>query len=226
MNKKLYNGKIIGFVLIFITNTFTIFPNEKKEFFGRYVGVVSSTFCKNGVHIKLNNDFKYIDPFGQEWNVPNGSVVDGASIPIFLWSIIGSPLTGKYREASVIHDIACDLKIKPWKEVHRAFYFAMRASGVGELQAKIMYAGVYFFGPRWEENEISIMKDCVTESNPFKLSNAFDDESRMVKAANRSISENRTQNKDLGRDKFDEIEKIINSKPQITLEEIENLKLK
>ena len=31
------------------------------------------------------------------------------------------------------------------------FYEAMLASGVGIARAKIMYAGVYFGGPRWSE---------------------------------------------------------------------------
>lgn len=56
-----------------------------------------------------------------------------------------------YRDASVIHDVACVARTRPWREVHETFYFAMRASGVGEVQAKVMYAAVYHFGPRWPD---------------------------------------------------------------------------
>jgi len=59
-----------------------------------------------------------------------GETVNGASIPQPLWSLVGSPWTGKYREASVIHDYYCDVRIEPWPAVHRMFYYAMLANGV------------------------------------------------------------------------------------------------
>lgn len=92
--------------------------------------------------------FAYVDGSGTRWEVPTGAIVDGASIPRPLWSLIGSPWTGKYREASVVHDHFCDTKMAEWKTVHRNFYTAMLANGVGTIQAKIMYAAVYRFGPR------------------------------------------------------------------------------
>ncbi|HWV51659.1 DUF1353 domain-containing protein [Pseudorhodoplanes sp.] len=94
--------------------------------------------------------FAYIDPNGKHWDVPTGTRVDGASIPWPLWSIIGSPWTGRYREASVVHDYFCDTKTAPWKLVHRNFYTAMLANQVDGIQARIMYAAVYRFGPRWD----------------------------------------------------------------------------
>jgi Protein of unknown function (DUF1353) len=42
------------------------------------------------------------DPDGQKWTAPGGSVVDGASIPRALWTIVGSAYTGDYRRASVL----------------------------------------------------------------------------------------------------------------------------
>lgn len=99
--------------------------------------------------MKLLSDLKYIDPNNEVWIAPKNAKVDGASIPRMLWSIIGSPFSGKYRNASVIHDVACVEKKRPWQKVHRTFYNAMRASGVKPLQAKIMYAAVNNFGPRW-----------------------------------------------------------------------------
>src|SRR5690606_6494125 len=57
---------------------------------------------------------------------------------------------GPYRNASVIHDVACDQKQRPWRDVHRAFYTAMLAAQVDPIKAKIMYGAVYQFGPRWE----------------------------------------------------------------------------
>lgn len=76
-------------------------------------------------------------------------MVDGASIPRAFWTVIGGPLEGLYRNASVFHDVACDEKSEPWKLVHRMFYNGMRCSDVPILKAKIMYYAVYHFGPRW-----------------------------------------------------------------------------
>jgi len=85
----------------------------------------------------------------RDWIAPQNSVVDGASIPRPSWTVIGSPLTGLYRDASVFHDVACDKKSAPWQMVHRMFYNAMRCSEVNTLKAKVMYYAVYHFGPRW-----------------------------------------------------------------------------
>lgn len=116
---------------------------------GKYVGDVQVELLKDGRKVKLLTTLKYIDPAGVEWIAPAGWVVDGASIPQVAWSVIGGPLEGKYRDASVIHDVACDQKVKPWNSVHEVFYYAMLTSGVDTTTAKIMYAAVFHFGPRW-----------------------------------------------------------------------------
>ncbi len=120
-----------------------------SEYFGDYKGKVTTEWLKEGRTMKLLSDFTFTDPNGMTWAAPKNSIIDGASIPEFAWTIIGSPFVGKYRNASVIHDIACDEKTRTWESVHLAFYYAMRASGVGELKAKMMYAAVYHGGPRW-----------------------------------------------------------------------------
>ncbi len=104
----------------------------------------------SGRKLKLLEDFIYIDPEGNSWITPAGHSVDGASIPRVFWSITGGPFSGKYRASSVIHDYYCDAKTRPWEDVHRNFYFGMRASGVEENKAKLMFAAVHAFGPRWE----------------------------------------------------------------------------
>src|SRR5262249_13191170 len=60
---------------------------------------------------------------------------------------------GKYRDASVIHDVACQLRQRPWELVHLTFYNAMRAAEVDWTLARIMYAAVYHLGPRWTYTE-------------------------------------------------------------------------
>ncbi|WP_434672759.1 DUF1353 domain-containing protein [Pseudomonas sp. R1-15] len=102
---------------------------------------------------RLLRDFTYTGPSPQRrfWIAPKNTVSDGASIPKIAWSVIGGPLDGQYRKAAIIHDVACVEKTRSWKETHLAFYTAMRAAGVDATTAKIMYAAVYHFGPRWAE---------------------------------------------------------------------------
>jgi len=98
---------------------------------------------------ELLEDLYFIDKDGETWKAPIGYKTDGASIPWPLWSIIGSPFTGDYVGAAIIHDVYCDLKSRDWKLVHRTFYDAMIADKVPVAQAKIMYFAVYRFGPKW-----------------------------------------------------------------------------
>ncbi len=118
--------------------------------FGKYVGKVQTEWLDNDARrMRLLATFSYVDPNGVTWTAPAGWIIDGASIPVFAWSVVGGPFNGKYRDASVIHDVACDQKAQPWEMVHEAFYWAMLASGVEDWRAKVMYAAVYHFGPRW-----------------------------------------------------------------------------
>lgn len=104
--------------------------------------------------MRLLEPYSFVDHDQKTWAVPQGAEVDGASIPQPLWSLIGGPFEGKYRNASVIHDFYCDLRSEPWRAVHRVFYSGMRASGVSESRAKLMYAAVYFGGPRWSDTTV------------------------------------------------------------------------
>lgn len=120
-----------------------------SEFFGKYSGQIRTEWLKDGRLMKILEDFQFEDPDGVTWVVSKGSVTDGASIPLIAWSFVGGPYSGKYRNASVVHDIACQQKKRTWQAVHKAFYYAMRVSGVDAIKSKIMYAAVYHFGPRW-----------------------------------------------------------------------------
>jgi Protein of unknown function (DUF1353) len=124
----------------------------------RYVGTVQTEWLEDGRRMKLLQPLQYIDPACNVWDAPKESIVDGASIPQFAWSILGGPFEGKYRNASVIHDVACDQKTKPWEAVHEVFYNAMIASGVSIVTAKVMYAAVYHFGPRWPQTVTAVVK--------------------------------------------------------------------
>ena len=100
--------------------------------------------------MRLVEPFVFRDSNGREWVVPATAVVDGASIPPLLWSIIGPPFVGDYRRASVVHDHFCRTMSRPWQKVHRMFFDAAIAGGVPTLQAKVYYAALRAAGKRWE----------------------------------------------------------------------------
>ncbi len=118
--------------------------------FGRFKGEVIALWLSDGRNMQLTQRFAYIDPRGKEWVAPKSSVVNGASIPGSLWSVVGGPYEGQYRHASVIHDVACEEMTSKWEDVHNMFYEACRCGGVSEARGKMMYYAVYNFGPRWQ----------------------------------------------------------------------------
>lgn len=127
---------------------------------GSFSGNPVVEFLPDGRSVKLREAFSYVDPDGNAWPVPIGYVANGASIPRGLWTPVGGPFEGPYRDASIFHDYYCehfdtywaeDYK-RDWKAVHRAFYEGMLARGVGAKKAKLMYGAVYYCGPRWEWN--------------------------------------------------------------------------
>ena len=117
---------------------------------GYYSGPVETRWDTDGRTMTLLNELRYTDPKGVVWIAPAGSVIDGASIPKSLWSFMGGPFEGKYRNASVLHDVAYDQKNKPPEVVDRMFYNAMRCSGVGVVEAKTMYYSLLRFGRHWK----------------------------------------------------------------------------
>lgn len=91
----------------------------------------------------------FVDANGVHWVAPVDSLVDGASIPRVFWFFMGSPFVGKYRRASVVHDVYCKSKSRPHKQVHKMFYDAARYDGVNYFKAKAMYYAIRLGGPKW-----------------------------------------------------------------------------
>lgn len=127
-------------VLIFIISLST-------NLYAQFKGDLEAKFLDDGRKIELTKDFSFF--YLQNWDVPKGTVVDGASIPRILWTLIGGPFEGKYRKASVVHDYYCDTKSRRWYDVHYMFYKACLEEGLDEMTAKMMYTAVYIAGPRW-----------------------------------------------------------------------------
>lgn len=118
--------------------------------------------------MRLLEDFWYRDPAGKRWDAPKGSVVNGASIPEALWSSVGSPYTGAYRRASVVHDVACNNTTIKREDADDMFYWACLSGGCSKLQAKMLYLGVRLGA--WSS------RDTVTTFNKVKVKPRLADE--------------------------------------------------
>ena len=106
--------------------------------------------------VLLLKPFGYRDASGVEWHVPAGFISDGASIPDWLWALLGGPYSGPYRDAAVIHDYYCREKTRSWEVVHRVFLEAALTRGTAEVLANTMYAGILLGGPRWDAPKASL----------------------------------------------------------------------
>lgn len=166
--------------------------NAQGTFTGR-VAVEWLTGVNPERDMKLLEPFTFTDHAGKRWHVPAGTVVNGASIPRAFWTLVGSPYTGNYRRASVVHDYYCDTKDEKWEAVHRMFYDAMVAGGVSELEAKLLYGAVYAGGPRWDivvtknlqgtEERIVIPRSVVISDQAQQEANAW------IRSTNPSLEE-------------------------------------
>jgi uncharacterized protein DUF1353 len=142
---------------------------EQSHKFGYYSGPVDTRWDSDGRTMTLLNEFRYTDPQGVVWIAPAGSVVDGASIPRSLWGIMGGPFEGKYRNASVLHDVAYEQHNRPWADCDRMFYNAMRCSGVSAVEAGTMYYALRKFGRHWKAPKaepVKVGEEIVARAEP------------------------------------------------------------
>lgn len=130
---------------------------------GKFAGKVMVEWLDDDLFVrkmKLLEDFGFQEPGGRAWLARKGSVLDGASIPLVFRDNVGLPFEGAYRRASVVYDYYCRVMSEPWRDVHRMFYQASVADGVGEVDAKVMYMLLYAGGPRWERPGSSCFRSC------------------------------------------------------------------
>lgn len=90
--------------------------------------------------------FEYYTKDDEIISVPVGFRTDFASVPWFFRRII--PATGRYNEATVIHDYLCYLSNRleyNRRKADRVFYEAMSDLKVGKLKSLIIYFGVRLY---------------------------------------------------------------------------------
>jgi hypothetical protein len=107
--------------------------------------------CEKQLECTVKTEFGYVDSSGVGWQAKAGLKTDGASIPSWAQPFVGGPFTKEFIRAAVIHDHYCRRHVRPWRTTHWVFYDALRASGVSEDKASLMYYAVYLGGPKWLE---------------------------------------------------------------------------
>ncbi|QJX47317.1 DUF1353 domain-containing protein [Hymenobacter taeanensis] len=111
----------------------------------------------NDPHEISTADFVFTDCNDRKWTAPNRTITDGASIPSAFLSLIGDRYDDRWRGAALVHDAYCgagnsggtSFHRAPWRSVHRMFYAACLAGKTPRRKALLMYAAVYWGGPRW-----------------------------------------------------------------------------
>jgi hypothetical protein len=81
---------------------------------------------------------------------------DGASIPQVMWSVIGTPYSPEFIRPAILHDHYTwpENRIRPWRDTHRTFLYALLDEGVDPVRAYLMYYAVYVFGGHWATLEV------------------------------------------------------------------------
>ena len=113
-----------------------------------FTNTVKTEWLPGGRDMRLLEQVEFIDSKDLRWIALKGSIINGASIPRFFWRVIGSPFTGKYRDATVLHDVYCQNHLRTCEEVHKMFLEAMLFSGVSKTKAHLMYDAVNTY-TRW-----------------------------------------------------------------------------
>jgi len=100
--------------------------------------------------MRILEPISFIDKLGISWDVPDGAIINGASIPKFAQSIIGTPFIGRYRRASVIHDYYYDNREREKDVTDYMFYEACIFDGVPHIKAHAMLLALQTSGT-WTE---------------------------------------------------------------------------
>lgn len=90
-------------------------------------------------------DGKY--ELAEDWNgIPAGFATDGASIPRFLWRVMGHPFESDYIEVFVEHDYDYATGRVSRAEADQKMLDGLKAKGMGYLKRYTIYWAVRLFG--------------------------------------------------------------------------------
>ena len=126
--------------------------------------------------MELTTDgLKFVDSRKVEWVAPKGTYTDGASVPRLALFVTDGRFQEEFLKAAIVHDAYCQgfnksrckdqFHRRPWRDVHRMFYEACLAGKTSPLKAKLMFAGVWWGGPRWDDpkRNLEVVDDAVLQ---------------------------------------------------------------
>jgi len=122
--------------------------------YGRFHGkVVTEWLDSSGedrrMRLHQDTDLSFETPTGELIPALPSLEFDGASLPVWAWPLIGSPFTGKYRKAAVIHDTLCFVKDRTPRECHYLMRTMCRSLGVGRFRSFLIYSALLIGGSKW-----------------------------------------------------------------------------
>ncbi|MFW6171214.1 MAG: DUF1353 domain-containing protein [Planctomycetota bacterium] len=122
--------------------------------------------AETGLKELLDHRLTFTDSSGRKWTAPRGTLTDGASVPRYALAVSDGRFDEKFLKAAVVHDAYCQdinedrcskqYRTTSWREVHRMFYNGCLVGHTPELRAKIMFAAVWLFGPRWDDPKAEV----------------------------------------------------------------------
>lgn len=118
---------------------------RKTEGIGKYKSYFQGDLIIKKVspyQYKVWQEFSYYTIKGGCIVVPKGFITDGASIPRLFWVIIGSPFTGRYSRAALVHDYLYHTQQYTRSRSDRIFLEAMKTLKVFWLKRRAMWMAV------------------------------------------------------------------------------------
>jgi hypothetical protein len=126
--------------------------------------------CQQTGSCTVRDHFGFSDSRGVGWEAAAGNVTDGASIPRWAQIFVGVPFRNEYIPAAVLHDhySASERPVRRWRQTQRMFYEALRAAGVPEPRASVLYSAVLVGSKRWIEQLVG--RPCAATENCINVS--------------------------------------------------------
>ncbi len=108
-----------------------------------------------GNRLAILREYVSFEYKGKLWEANPGLVYDGASIPRIFWWLIGSPFTGHYREAAVLHDAYyANHRDRTRKQTDKMFKAKMLKDDVSTWKIYVIYTTVRLAGwMAWAKNK-------------------------------------------------------------------------
>ncbi len=119
---------------------------------------------------RLMRDYLVQLPYSGRWLlVKEGFIFDGASIPRWLWSVIGQPFDPNWCGAALIHDALYAGELLSRRACDKELFHAMRrTSKIGHAKARKFFIAVDTFGGcTWRRHTAKSVLDARTECGLF-----------------------------------------------------------